>query len=167
MKDGKRISNLEQLLKELSKAAENHDRVDIGTMLNVVGQKSFGPTLVFAGIIATSPLCSIPTMPTLMGLVVLLTTGQLLFGRKNFWLPKWLLKRKVPRAKYEKALKWMRRPARFIDRFLHPRLVILTRGAGTYVIASVCVLIGAAMMPMELIPFSVHIAGVALTAFGL
>src|ERR1700742_2730343 len=122
----KRIVNLEQLLTQLGQAAKNHSRVDIGAMLDVIGRKSFGPTLILVGIIASSPLCSVPSMPTFMGSLVLLTAGQLLFGRKNFWLPQWLLKRKVSRAKYEKALKWMQRPAHFIDRFLHPRLPVLT-----------------------------------------
>jgi hypothetical protein len=44
---------------------------------------------------------------------------------------------------------------------------VLTRDAGTYVIAIACLAIAAAMPPMEVVPFSANGAGAALTAFGL
>lgn len=106
-------------------------------------------------------------MPTSMGLIVLLTTVQMLLRRNHFWLPNWLLNRCVARSKVEKALKWLRPPARFIDRWLRQRLLMFVRNTATYVVAMICLLIGAGIPVMELVPFAATGAGVALTCFGL
>ncbi len=102
-----------------------------------------------------------------MAVLVLLIAGQLLFGRKHFGLPGWLLKRSVAKDKLGKALEWLRRPARFIDRGLRPRPTLFTRSPGIYFVAVVCAVIALAMPAMEFIPFSASGAGAALTAFGL
>jgi hypothetical protein len=44
---------------------------------------------------------------------------------------------------------------------------MITKRVGLYAIALLCALIGVAMPSLELVPFSAHIAGLALTAFGL
>lgn len=67
--------------------------------------------------------------------------------------------------KLHKALEWLRKPARFVDRALRPRLTLFTRPI--YIIAIVCAVIAAAMPAMELVPFSATGAGAPLTAFGL
>jgi len=61
----------------------------------------------------------------------------------------------------------MDRPAHFIDRWLQPRLQSFTHRAATYPIAIACLFVAALMPVMEVIPFSVSLAGAALTAFGL
>lgn len=61
----------------------------------------------------------------------------------------------------------MRPVAEFMDRWSRPRLKVLTRETGTYMIALVCTVILLTMPAMELIPFSANAAGLALTAFGL
>jgi hypothetical protein len=124
--------------------------------------------LLLAGVIAVSPLIGdIPGVPTTVGVFVLLTAGQLLFGHQYIWLPRWLLKRSVAQDKLCKALKWLRSPARFVDRLLRPRLEVFTGRAGIYSIAVVCIIIAAAMPAMELVPLVANGAGAALTAFGL
>lgn len=144
------------------------DRVTLDAILDAVGRRSFGPLLVAAGVIILVPLVGdIPGVPVLVGLVVLLVSVQLLLGRDHIWLPRWMLKRSVSRAKLCKGLGWLRRPARFIDRLLRPRLTVLTRGPAIYVVAATCILVAAATPAMELVPFSATIAGAVLTAFGL
>ncbi len=161
------LTNLEDLLHRVGDAAEGEDRVSLGAVVEAVGNRSFGPLLLVGGVIALSPLSGIPGMPTIVATLVLLIAIQLLFGRKHFWLPGWLLKWSVPRGHLHKALKWLWPPARFIDRWLRPRLTILIRGAGTYLIAIVCVVIAAGMPALEPVPFAATSAGAALTVFGL
>lgn len=167
MSKDRKPTNLEQLLDRIEKAAEE-ERVSLGAILERVGRSSFGPLLLVAGLITLAPLIGdIPGVPTIMAMFVLLTAGQLLFRRNYIWLPRWLLKRSVARNKLCKALGWLRRPARFVDRLLRSRLTIFTQGAGIYAIAVGCIVIAAAMPAMELVPFSANGAGAALTAFGL
>jgi hypothetical protein len=162
------VSNLEELLDRVSEAARGHDRVSIGGILQIVGRRSFGPLLLFGGLIALSPIIGdTPGVPTMVGLFVLIITVQLLFGREYLWLPRWLLKRSIARESLCKALAWLRKPARFVDRLIRPRLTALTHTIGMYMIAAVSFAIAAAMPVMEIIPFVANGAGAALTAFGL
>lgn len=160
--------NLAQLLDRIGETAREGDRVSLAKILEVVGRRSYGPLLLVAGLATLAPLVGdIPGVPTIIGTIVLLFAVQLLFGRECFWLPHWLLKRSVAGDKLRKALDWLRRPARFVDRLLRPRLTVFTQGAAIYVIAVVCIFIALAMPVMEVVPFSANGAGIALTAFGL
>jgi hypothetical protein len=123
--------------------------------------------VLLVGLILVTPLSGVPGIPTLMGLLTLLTLGQILVGRKHFWLPHWLVQRQVPRRKLVQGLKIMRPPARSIDRLIRPRLTLLVRGPGLYAMALVCMVISVVMPATELVPFSASIAGLALMTFGL
>jgi hypothetical protein len=168
MKPEQAISSLSDLLDRLNAAAQKSERVPVRALLQAVGRRSFAPLLLLAGLITLAPIIGdIPGMPTAIGLVTLVVSVQMLCGRDQFWLPKWVLKRPIPSAKLKKAMKKMRRPAKFVDRLLRPRLEIFSGKAATYGIAAACTVIGAAMPVMEVVPFSANLAGAALAAFGL
>ncbi|MCK9274086.1 MAG: exopolysaccharide biosynthesis protein [Syntrophales bacterium] len=161
-------ANLEQLLDRIGGASEDKEHISLRTIMESVGSRSFGPLLLLAGLITLAPVIGdIPGMPTIMGLFVLLTAGQLFLKRNHFWLPSWLLDRSISRGKVTASLKWLRPAGRFFDRLLRQRLTVLTRHMGVYAVALACIFIAAVMPLMELIPFSANIAGAALTAFGL
>lgn len=161
------LTNLEQLLDKIETAAKSFDRVSLEVIIKAVGNRSFGPLLLLVGAILASPLSGIPGMPTIMGLLVLLIAVQLLFRRDHFWLPRWLLKRSVEEKKLYKTLDWLRPPARFIDRWLRPRLTVLIHGFSIYCIAITCLFIAIWLPAMELLPFTASGAGAILAAFGL
>jgi hypothetical protein len=162
------IADLEQLLARIGDAAGENEQVSLRAITEQHGSRSFGPLLLLAGLVTLAPIIGdVPGVPTLMAIIVLLVAGQLLIGRRQLWLPRWLLERSVARAKVEKALSWMRRPARFIDRLLRPRLAMFVHGPGVYAIAIACVVIALATPPMEFVPFTANGAGIALTAYGL
>ncbi|MFO7965898.1 MAG: exopolysaccharide biosynthesis protein [Desulfobacterales bacterium] len=160
------FTSLEQLLTRVCSIEMNP--VSLGSVIERVGQRSFGPFLLLPGLVTLAPIIGdIPGMPTIMGVFVLLTAGQLVLHRKHIWLPGWLLRRSVSRDKLRKSIKWLLPVGRFLDRMTRPRLVKLTGDAGTMIIAATCLFIGAVMPVMEVIPFSANLAGAALTAFGL
>lgn len=161
------LSNLEQLLERLGEAANGKEQVSLGVIVRAVGRRSFGPLLLFVGVILASPLSGIPGFPTIMGVFVLLIAVQLLLRRDHFWLPQWLLKRSVPQKKLDKSIDWLQRPARFIDRMIRPRMTVFLQGPSIYVIAIICLMIGVCLPAMEVVPFSATGAGVVLAAFGL
>jgi len=161
------ITNLEQMLDRIGESADSKGRVSLGTIVESVGDRSFGPLLLLVGVIMTSPLSGMPGVPTTMGVLVLLIAGQLLFRRDHFWLPGFVLRRSLEQRRVLTAIDWLRPSARFVDRWLRPRLPAFIRGGSTYLISLVCAVIAAVMPMMELVPFSAHVAGLALTAFGL
>ena len=88
MSSSENLTNMEQLLDRIRSSTEGKDRVSVGDILAAVGKRSFGPVILVAGLITIAPLIGdIPGMPTLLGLIVLLTLGQLLFRQQHIWLP--------------------------------------------------------------------------------
>ncbi|WP_341938145.1 exopolysaccharide biosynthesis protein [Marinimicrobium sp. C2-29] len=159
--------NLEQLLNHIARVSADQERVSIGTVVNSVGQRSFAPLLLVIGAALTSPLSGIPGFPTTMAIFVLLVAVQLLVGRDHFWLPQWLLRRSVPRARLLQGIHWLQRPAQLIDRAVKPRLTLFVRGTGQYTIAAICIVIALGVPLLEIVPFLATLAGVVLTMFGL
>lgn len=161
-------SSLTQLLESLEKIERSKPQVSVEDVLTAAGRRSFGPMLLVAGLITLAPLIGdIPGMPTLMAVIVLLTAGQLLAGRDRFWLPQWLLRRHMARKTFDKGLQHMKKPARWIDRWLRVRLPWLTGYWGSRLTALTALIIALAMPPMEFIPFTANGAGLALTLLGL
>lgn len=163
------IATLEEVLDRVLDAARDRDRVSVDNILDAVGQRSFGPVLLLLGLIVLAPLIGdIPGVPTLIALMVLLLCLQLFMHREHLWLPRWLLQRNIGASKLQKAMGYSRKPARFIDRLVKPRLTFLIRGyIPTRLAALACMLVALVMPFMEVIPFSANLAGGVLTFFGL
>lgn len=163
------LKNLEQLLDQIKDAAEEKEEyVSLDEILDTIGHRSFGPLLLLAGLITVTPIIGdIPGVPAIMGVFVLLVGGQLLLRQEHFWLPRWLLEQSMGKDKIFKGIQWLRKPARFLDRWLRTRLTLFMQGTAVYIIAVVCICIAIVMPALEIIPFSANVAGVALTAFGL
>ena len=69
-----------ELLDRIDEAANREEQVSVDSILDQVGHRSFGPMLLFAGLVMLAPVIGdIPSVPTLMGTLVVLTAGQLLF----------------------------------------------------------------------------------------
>lgn len=168
MTEPQRTDSLEALLARIGETAEEADRVTLELVLERMGRRSFGSALLTAGLITLAPLIGdIPGVPTIMGILVVLTAGQMLFGRDRLWLPDRLLARTVSREKLEVALRWLRPAARVLDRVIGPRFEAILAFGGGRAIAAVCFLIGAVMPLLEVIPFSATAAGVLLTLLSL
>lgn len=165
----------DELLDRIRRVARDDDRerldagrVRLDAILEAMGQDWFGSVVLLAGLVTILPLVGdVPGVPTIMGLLVFLTAGQVLLGRERLWLPGWLRGREVKAERLEKAVEWLRPGARLVDRVVKPRLSPLAGKGARLAMAIVCLLVAAAMPLMEMIPFSANIAGVILTVLGL
>ncbi|WP_376691719.1 exopolysaccharide biosynthesis protein [Wenzhouxiangella indolica] len=161
------INKLEDLIEQLRSISHETDPVELHVILQQVEQRSFGAILIVAGIIVLAPLVGdIPGVPTLVAVLVVLTSVQILAGRSYFWLPQFLLRRSIAHRHLQGALNFMLRPARFTDRFLFHRLAFFTGNFFTLVVAVAALGVGLAMPLLEFIPFSANLAGIALFTFG-
>jgi hypothetical protein len=161
-------SNLETVFDGIAQAARENNPVTLGAIINKFGSRSFGILMLVPGLITLSPIIGdIPGVPTIMAIFVLFTAIQLLLDRPHFWFPDWLLRRKASSDHLENAIRRMRPAARFLDRYLRPRMTFLVQNGGVRGIASACIVIAASTPALELVPFSANGAGAALTVFGL
>lgn len=159
--------NLQALIANLRQAGDADQPVKIESMLQATGERSVGALLLVPGLLVLSPLSGIPGLPSVFAVMVILIAGQLLIGRRHFWLPQWLLQRTASRSKYDRALSFLKRPAAFVDRLLRPRLTFLAQGLAIRGHALLCILIAATMPPLEIIPFGNTLAGAALSVLGV
>ena len=80
-------TSLQQMLQQLCDAATD-ERVSVDAMLEAVGRRSFGPLILLAGLVTLSPVGDIPSVPTMVAVLVLLLSTQLLWGRSSFLAPR-------------------------------------------------------------------------------
>jgi len=154
----------------LAGAARSRERVSLDDMMEALGHRSFGPLILLAGIILSAPgVSDIPTVPTITGIFVGIVAGQMVYGHEEFWLPDWLLRRSVSSARMTKLTgsNWVRKPAKFIDRFVTRRLDLFAGPHATRAVAVVCLLLAFATPFTEFVPLSGMAVGAALLAFGI
>lgn len=127
-----------------------------------LGQASFGTLLLVPSMIIASPASGIPLLSSVGGLIIALIAIQMVFGRDHVWLPGWLMERSIDRQKYDRAMDFLRRPVRWLDRIAKPRLIWLLRYPTLLLLQMLCVICGLAMPFMEMLPFTSSIAAVAV-----
>jgi hypothetical protein len=168
MSEQNEFQSLQDLLNRIREISQKGDEISIGEIIEMVGERSYGPLLLIAGLATLAPIIGdIPGIPTILGLIVFLFSAQLLIGREHFWLPKFLLIRSISSKKLNKGIQWLESPARVIDKLLKPRLRVFVKDTAVYLIAFMCLMIASVMPIMEFVPFSANAAGIALTVFGL
>lgn len=168
MTEQNEFKSLQELLNRIREISQKDEDISLGEIIKMVGDRSYGPLLLIAGLATLAPIIGdIPGIPTVLGAIVFLFSAQLLFGKEQFWLPEFLLKRSISSKKLNKGIQWLESPARIIDKLLKPRLKVLVKDTAVYIIAFMCLVIASAMPIMEFVPFSANAAGASLTVFGL
>ena len=102
------MQDFHDILDELEQAAAESDAVSVADVREKIGTGAFGAALLALGLVLLSPIGGIPGAPTLFSLFFVLIAGQLLVGRRGFWLPSFLLKRSVGSEKMRKAVRFAR-----------------------------------------------------------
>ncbi|MGV3693282.1 MAG: exopolysaccharide biosynthesis protein [Paracoccus marcusii] len=156
------------LVGRVRKGAEG-DKVSVGQVAEALGQDSLPPNLMIPAFAVASPLSGVPLFSSICGLLIALVSAQMLIGRDHVWLPGFLMRRQVSGDRLRKALDWMEKPARFLDRVSHERLTPLVRRPMRWIVQGICLCCGLVMPLLEFIPFTSSLMGVvvSLLAFGL
>jgi hypothetical protein len=164
-----RVGSVSDVLQAIEHLATESSTVDLGTLVNSFGSRSYGPLLMLPALMEISPLGGVPGFATTMAIVIALIAGQAIFGRKCVWLPRFLSKRSLKSEKILKAVGKMRPLAKRLDRWFHGRLRSFTRGIAVRVAAGICVLLACIVPPLDLIPFAstAPMTGIALFGFAL
>lgn len=163
-----RITSVLEMLDALDALVKKKKKITLRNIMDAIGHRSFGPLLLFAGIILAAPgVGDIPGIPTATGIFIVLVTAQMVIKRSYVWLPRWLLERSVTNKRLGKTISWLRKPAGHLDKVVKKRLVGVTNGLGAMAIAIVCLAIGLATPLTEVVLFAANLAGAAIATFGL
>lgn len=159
---------IEPLLDAAGDASDGRT-TSVGQIVEALGENSLTPNLIFVALAVVSPLSGVPLFSSICGITIALISGQMLAGRDHLWLPSFVMSRRIDSGKLDRALKVMRRPARWLDRVTRPRLAFLVHGPLRKLTQALCLVCGLAMPVLELVPFTSSILGsvVSLLAFGM
>lgn len=128
--------------------------VSIDDVHQALGSKSFGPLILVPALIEISPIGGIPGVPTFLALIIVFVSAQILLGRDHVWLPGFIAHRSVKAERMAKAVDWLRKPARWLDKAFHGRIRRLTQPPFDKVVAGACILLMLTVPPLEVIPFA-------------
>lgn len=159
---------LSDVLSQLENALSG-DQVLVRDVVGAMGRSSFASIMLIFALICTSPASAIPGLTTAVAIVVFLLTVQMIAGRKGVWLPDFLMRRPVSTKKLQKGIDWLRKPVRFVERFLKERLTFVFYAVWLWVPLTLILLLTMLMPFLEFIPMSGSIASaiIALFAAGL
>jgi len=136
--------------------------VTLGMMIEAFGPTSFVPALTVPALLVVSPLSGIPLFSTACGVSITLIALQMVFARRVVWLPRVLLQRRVDPQGLRAAMRRMRGLAERLDRFSRDRFRVLVQPPGHRLPQVMCIVSGASMPVLELVPFSSSILGMAV-----
>ncbi|MAP94584.1 MAG: hypothetical protein CMK07_06485 [Ponticaulis sp.] len=158
---------LEHVMEKAADEAEGQD-VSIGDLMELYGTRSFGPIFVLLGlVVVVPPIGAIPGLPAAVGVVLLLFSVQMLFGRSHIWLPGFIENLSISGEKVTKAEDKAAPALSFVDRMITERLAFLASGPAQYAAAVLVSLMALIMIPLELVPFAVAAPGAAITLVGV
>lgn len=166
--DPHKTQALSEVLDKLADSAEG-DSVTVQEVVETLGHRSFASLMLIFSLVAVSPASAIPGLTATVGIITVLLVSQMIWGRDSVWLPRFITRRSLPTDKLCKGISWLRKPVRFVERFLRPRLTVLLHRP--WLLLPLLLILGLALfMPvMEIIPTSGSIASavIALFAAGL
>jgi hypothetical protein len=147
-------------------AVSSEEELEFRRIVQAFGEAGFVPMLLAPALIVVSPLSGIPLLPTLFGTMIALISLQMLLGRRHLWLPEMLMRRRIRGRQLHSALLRTRGFGRWIDRHARDRLSLLVRPPLDVVPKALCMLCGAAMPFLELVPFSSSLLAAAVVLMG-
>lgn len=140
------------------------ERISVDEIINGLGARAFGLAVLVFALPSCVPMP--PGVPTIVGFALLIVSIQMVMGRKELWLPRFLSKRTFPRIQLVTALENVQPHLRTVERFARPRLLPLTSRAGTVLIGLV-ILVMAVVLILPLPPGGNFPPAVACAVLGM
>ena len=155
------------LIDKLQEKAEEGEDISLDTLEDVAGSRLQGPMLLVPGLVAVSPLSGIPTVPSILGVIIALVCLQMIWGSEDVWIPKKLKGASLSAKRVTGAGGFLSKASAFLDSISANRLEWMTKGIGLRVAGIVCLMAALSMPVLEIVPFSATLAGGLVALFGL
>ncbi|WP_439599436.1 exopolysaccharide biosynthesis protein [Falsiroseomonas sp.] len=155
---------LSDLLDQLESLAEG-ESIAVQEIVDKLGHQSFAGLMLISALIAVSPASAIPGLTATVAVIVFILAAQMILGRDSVWLPGFITRRHLSTSKLCKGIAWLRKPVRFVERFLGQRLTWLLHRP--WLLLPLVLILGLTLfMPvMEVIPTSGSIASAVIALF--
>lgn len=127
--DAEDVTQLSEVLDRLEQSVEGND-IAIEDLLRGMGQHSFAAIMLIFALISTSPASAVPGITAMVAVVEFLLVVQVLARRRTPWLPRFITSRRIATDKLCRGIQWLRKPVRWVELLLRPRLTFLTHPRG-------------------------------------
>lgn len=125
------------------------EKVSVAQIIDALDSRSFGLAVLLFALPSVVPMP--PGVPTVVGIILLIVSVQMAFGREELWLPGVLSKREFDRKSLVGAFEGLAPKLGIIERVMKPRLLFMTGRVGSIFIG-VIVLIMAVVLILPLPP---------------
>ena len=158
---------LQSVLDQVAATLDGGASVDLKTVVEAFGNRSFGPIMILCGLCMMTPLGAVPGIPPAFGVIVIVFALQLLFRRKTPWMPEILRKVRIPAEKLLKVQKKIQPVLAKIDGIIRPRLKWAATGPMQVLISVVAIILSLTFFPLGMLPFGVVAPAAIILLFGL
>jgi hypothetical protein len=143
--------------------AARADEICMRDVLEEFGPASFSSLLLVVSLLLVSPLSGVPLFSSLCGVMIALIAVQGAMGRDHVWLPRKIVDLKLTSDRADQVICRIRKLAQLLDRGTASRLAVVVGPPATRVLYTICMLCGAILPLLELVPFSSSMIGVAVS----
>lgn len=158
---------LEDILETAAHEMDGRDG-SVSDLLDIYDDRAFGPIFSLLGLLVVlPPLGAIPGLPMVVGVIIILFSAQLLLGRNHPWVPRFIGRLSVSGQKISTARKKSGKALAQIDNLIEQRIAWAISPVFRRVAAAIVLLLGALMIPMEMVPFAVALPGAGVTMIGI
>lgn len=155
---------ISDLLERLARDATG-DRVSLGEILSVLGERAFGIMMLILSLPNAVGLGTIPGLSTVFGLPQIVLAIQMIAGFQAPWFPRWARERSIEAAHFRTMVERAVPHLRKVDRWIRPRLGALVSPLAERFIGAVCLVL--AIVVALPIPFANQPPGVAMALLSL
>lgn len=155
---------LSDVLDELE-ASVHGEETSIHEIVEKLGHSSFAALMLAFSLVSTSPASAIPGVTAFVAMLVFILVAQMMIGRDTVWLPAFVTRRRLSTRKLCKGIRWLRKPVRFVERLLKPRLTWLFHRPWLWLPMTLIMALTLFMPFMEIVPTSGSIASAVIALF--
>jgi hypothetical protein len=141
-----------------------HDRITLGEIVKGLGDRAFG-ILLFAFAAPNLPPLGVPGISSVCAVPLIVLSLQLVLGRREPSLPRWLLLRSMPTRSFQQVVTYVVPWLRRVERGLKPRLALVTSRTGERAIGVVVLVLASVLMLP--IPLGNLLPALAIAMLGL
>ncbi|TCK28620.1 hypothetical protein EV667_2629 [Ancylobacter aquaticus] len=144
--------------------AHSAERIGVGEIVHALRNRAFGLSILLLGLPNCLPMP--PGLPVICGILLCLVGGQMVMGRDELWLPRWLANRTLSRGLLEKIVNGSLKLIRRFEGYSRPRLPYFSSPSARFVLGGLVVVLGLLLLlPIPI--FGNLPPGIAVVILGL
>tara|TARA_R100001143_G_C3324093_1_gene116228 strand:+ start:368 stop:961 length:594 start_codon:yes stop_codon:yes gene_type:complete len=162
-------NGLTATLEAIRDDTEQGEQINVEELMGALNSRGYGPLLIGPALITVLPTGAIPGVPAISALLIIFVSVQILFKKKQPWIPTRFKDASFSRKKFVNGLEKVKPYTKKIDSLFYPRMQFLVRHEIQPLIALLCILMSICIIILGWIPFLAMLpaSGILLLGLGL